>query len=53
MDINSYLESGEVDRIKNSKLLSKEVEYSEENIALIEELSYVEFEDLGILIDNF
>ena len=53
MDINSYLESGEVDRIKNSKLLSKEVEYSEENIALVEEMSYVEFEDLWILIDNF
>ncbi len=53
MDINSYLDAGAVDRIKNSKLLSKEVEYSEENIALVEEMSYVEFEDLGHLVDNF
>lgn len=53
MDINSYIENGYVDRVENSKFHSKEVEYSEENIALIEEMSYAEFEDLGLLIDNF
>lgn len=53
MDINSYLETGGVDRIENSKLLSKEVEYSEENISRIEDMSYEEFEDLGLLVDIF
>lgn len=53
MDINSYIENRYVDRIKNSKFHSKEVEYSETNIARIEDMSYEEFDDFGTFLEDF
>lgn len=51
MDIYSFILSGQVDRIYNAKLFSKEVEYSQENIDLIIDASFDDFENVSYLAE--
>ncbi len=52
-DINSYLKTGERNRLLNSVMFSKEVEYSEANVERIYDMSYCEDLDIRALVKNF
>lgn len=51
MDIYSFVETGMVDRVSVAKLFSKEVEYSEENIEMIIDSSFDDFDNISYLIE--